>query len=100
MKLDELDPLIGESRYGYAQTLNFLCPNCRKRRIAIDIWNGPSTEVKVGENKVRLWHAEQGPLRDWRTLTVSPSVDHHHGNPTPERPCIGWHGFITNGQIT
>lgn len=97
MKLSELSPTLSESKLPNAQQLNFLCPACRKRRILVDIWHGEHGDVQGPNGVVRVWHAEQGPNRDWDTLSITPSIDHKHGNVTDERPCVGWHGFITNG---
>lgn len=99
MKLSDLAPKLSESPLGaVAQRLDFLCPLCRKRRISVDIWHAPAGEAPVGDHTIRVWHATQGPLRDWDTLTLTPSINHEHGLVTPERPCPGWHGFITNGE--
>jgi hypothetical protein len=106
MKLIELEPhlLKIESLTSYhriddvtqAQGIMFLCPKCYATN------NGP-----VGMHSVLCWFANKGvpgeltpgPGRwsasgtDYTNLTLSPSV-HLTG------PGCGWHGFITNGEVS
>jgi hypothetical protein len=95
MRLSDLGPRL-KGKGGHYQNLYFQCPHCRGREVGIDIWHGPAglVVVKAGACPVRLWHAEQGPHRDWGTLTVSPSIKiSSHGD------CPGWHGHIVNGEV-
>lgn len=99
MKLEELGARLGPSEYSGAQRLSFKCPTCRQRVISIDIWAGkPSNLEYEAGKKIRLWHAEQGPQRDWATLTITPSIDSPHGKPA-DSGCTGWHGFVTSGKV-
>jgi hypothetical protein len=95
-KLTDLNPRIKGSG-GLYQNLYFQCPGCRGREVGVDIWAGSAGMVILKDNSrpVKLWHAEQGPHRDWDTLTVSPSI-----NIAPHGECLGWHGHITNGEVT
>lgn len=74
--LADLEPRL-KGKGGHYQNLYFLCPACRTREVGIDIWSGNAGSVvlRAGQRPVKLWHAEQGPYRDWATLTVSPSID-------------------------
>lgn len=99
VKLEDLNPLLDKSAYDGAQSLSFLCPLCRQRMVSVDIWSGPSTVLEYAPGKtIKLWHAEQGPNKDWATLSITPSVDavHHRAS---ESGCVGWHGFVTNGEV-
>lgn len=99
MKLEELKPLLGQSAYSGAQSLLFLCPLCRQRMVSIDIWAGKDGPLEYEAGKViKLWHAEQGPNKDWATLSITPSIDAQHNTPSASG-CTGWHGFITNGEV-
>lgn len=106
MRLTELEPHMEDwqpNERGY-QCFTFLCPACRKLRLRQAIWPKPHGEVRWKDNDgndclERVWHATQGPDRDWDTLSLSPSIDtapHKRGTGT----CPGWHGFITNGEVT
>lgn len=94
-KLVDLNPKL--TTKGVFQTLDFRCPLCRRGAVTVDIWSGKHGDVVLaaGEPPHRLWHAEQGPHRDWDTLSISPSID---ATNQPHRECPGWHGFITNGE--
>lgn len=96
--LIELQPRISEPG-GLTQRLEFLCPICRNTPIGIEIWSGDATTLKLAEGTLqKIWHAEQGPHKDWASLTIKPSIDAVHGfSGTPPRDCNGWHGYITNG---
>lgn len=97
-KLEELNPLLDKSAYDGAQSLSFLCPLCRQRVVSIDIWAGKDGPLEYQPGKViKLWHAEQGPNRDWATLSVTPSIDAIHHRPAANW-CKGWHGHIRNGE--
>lgn len=106
MRLTELEPNMEEwtpNARGY-QCFTFLCPTCRSLRMRTAIWSGPCSDVHWTDehgNKCmeRVWQAAQGPHRDWDTLSLSPSIDapaHKRG----DGHCPGWHGFITNGEVT
>lgn len=102
MNLVDLRPRLSDPSEEGSQFLVFLCPICRKHEIGVDIWAGKAGVVDLGarpdgtRNIKKLWHAEQGPHRDWETLSITPSIDR---SPCGD-PCGGWHGFITNGQVT
>lgn len=107
MRLTELDPVMVDlvpNERGF-QRLTFLCPTCKKLRLNHAIWSRPEGEVKWTDadgNKCaeRVWQATQGPLLDWDTISLTPSMNtppHKHGT---GGECPGWHGFITNGDIT
>jgi len=93
-----LSPMSGPDEWG-TQFLAFRCPKCLEHEISIYIWSGPAIEQKRQYPEVtltqRVWHAEQGPHRDWDTLTVTPSVNREGCGDK----CGGWHGFITNGEV-
>lgn len=91
MKLAELEPHISWPGERY-QSLYFLCPACRKHEVGVEIWNGPSGVFEG----VKLWHGEQGPDRDFDTLSITPSIA---CGPSEKHECAGWHGFITDGEI-
>lgn len=98
MRLAELDPHLSTSPIGpAAERMDFLCPNCRKRRIIVDFSNALSGDHPTPTGALHIWSAKG----DWLdSISLTPSINHEHGNPSPERPCVGWHGFITNGEIT
>lgn len=82
------------------QTLTFSCPLCRKGGLQVHVWKGKAGDVQIADGTVRLWHAEQGPHRDWATLSITPSID---GTNAPHKDfhgnvCPGWHGYITDGK--
>lgn len=95
--LQELGASLAPSEYANAQRLTFRCPTCRQRVIAIDIWDGKPSVLECEAGKtIKLWHAEQGPYRDWDTLSITPSIDDKHGKQA-DSGCDGWHGHVTNG---
>lgn len=68
--------------------------------VSVDIWEGNAGDLEISPGKVeKLWHAEQGPYRDWATLSITPSIDTTHNSPAANG-CTGWHGFVTNGEAT
>ena len=102
MRLADLKPFISMPGGPY-QNLKFLCPACGKHEIGIEIWHGPHGIHDVGlkdadgkPTPIKLWHGEQGPYRDWDTLSITPSISMP---PIPKHDCPGWHGFITNGEV-
>jgi hypothetical protein len=105
MKLADLNPALSPVG-GVYQSLTFDCPRCRKHNVLIDIWGGRAGDHVVPSNgfppsqpapmlQKRLWHAEQDEHRGWGSLTITPSIDR-----TGIDKCGGWHGFITNGEVT
>lgn len=102
MRLDELKPRMSWPGERY-QSLYFLCPICQRHEIGIEIWHGPSGFHDVGLKDAngapvltKLWHGEQGPARDWDTLTITPSIS---AGGSERSKCAGWHGTITNGEV-
>lgn len=96
--LRELSPQLSPSEYPGAQRLTFRCPLCLQRPIVVNIWDGPSKRLEYEPGKfINLHHAEQGPQKDWNTLTITPSIDDSHGKPADDG-CMGWHGFVTKGH--
>ncbi|WP_192246151.1 hypothetical protein [Mesorhizobium silamurunense] len=106
MKLTELEPIMEDwtpNARGY-QYFTFLCPTCRKLRIRHAIWSHPPGEVRwkdAGGNDrfERVWQATQGPLLDWDTLSLSPSLNTPPHKRAGEQ-CHGWHGHIINGEVS
>lgn len=105
MKFSELDPQLSPDGGEYRE-LSFKCPRCQSHRLMIDVWvKAPAEErVKLNGDLVkdfyqikRLWQFKQ-TAPGWETVTVSPSINRQ--GRTPPDPCGGWHGFITNGQVT
>ena len=105
MKLTELEPIMEDwtpNARGY-QCFTYLCPTCRKLRARTAIWSRPYGDVRWTDADghdcfERVWHATQGPLRDWGTLSLSPSINmlpHKLG----DGQCPGWHSHITEGEI-
>lgn len=95
--LEELGASLSPAEYSGAQRLTFRCPLCRQRLIILNIWSGKATDLQYESGKtIRLHHAEQGPLKDWATLTITPSIDDQHGK-SSNSGCPGWHGHVTNG---
>jgi hypothetical protein len=112
LKLIDLKPRhMGNPRLGQSpwtddpqrtwHEIAFLCPKCRKHEISVAFWSGPArNRVQIGEHPHgtpvvrRLWHREgtQGFL----DLTLTPSINRED---RMDR-CGGWHGHITNGEIT
>lgn len=96
-KLEELRPQLSDAGSTF-QTLYFLCPLCRQRMVAVDIWGGTAGDIEIEPGKVvRLWHAKPGPHRDFASLSITPSIDAVHSTPAANG-CKGWHGFVTNGE--
>lgn len=99
MRLADLSPRIGQPGPHGEQFLAFRCPRCRHHEISIEIWSRPHGEIErelSGEKyKVRVWRAEQGPYRDWDTLSLSPSINRDGLGDK----CGGWHGHITDGEV-
>jgi hypothetical protein len=96
MELNFSNARFGKGPLPGTQVLILLCPKCQKHEFSVNIWSGNAGEVLSGDQKVRFWHAEQGPLRDWATLSLSPSLDREGLGDK----CGGWHGTITNGVCT
>lgn len=95
--LEELGAHFIPCDYSGAQMLVFRCPKCRQRPITVNIWNAKATELQYAPGKtIRLHQATQGPGKSWSTLSITPSIDDHHGKPS-DSGCTGWHGFVTNG---
>lgn len=95
--LEELGAQFIGCEYEGAQRLTFRCPLCRQRPIVVNIWSGPASELQYEPGKrIRLHHADQGPNKDWATLSIQPSIDDQHGKPA-DNGCTGWHGFVRNG---
>lgn len=95
----ELQPVIVPGKAKCYETLQFLCPRCRKTVISVDFWTRAATRLDVGElpdgrRDVRnIWKASGDSFYN---MTLTPSVDHSGRC----RHCPGFHGFITNGQVT
>ena len=95
--LRSLDAHFIDCEYERGQRLVFRCPNCEQRMIVVNIWSGKATTLEYEPGKtINLHHAEQGPNKDWETLTIEPSINDTHGKPS-DHGCTGWHGFVRNG---
>ena len=96
MKLIDLEPRWLGDLYGFHTGvifgLSFLCPHCRKQRLAIFFSNtigdaAHSHHIPVPSNG-KYW-TRTGET--FETLTLMPSIDASK---------VGhWHGFIRNGEI-
>ena len=94
MKLRDLDPkLDGEVARGI---LEFDCP----------LGHPHTIQVPIGSMCERAW-ASSGEFPD--SLTLSPSILAHEGHPKDwelrgdahvAASRCGWHGFVTNGEVT
>ena len=106
VKLTELEPQflkrIDDSHFRHVDTLSeadgveFLCPGCFTK-------NGGA----IGTHGVLCWQPDipqttsptpgRWPMsgRGYSDLTLTPSVQL-----TCDEGCCGWHGFITNGEVT
>ena len=80
----------------------FLCPRCRKHEISVAFWGlPPSDKVQVGEAAYgpivhRMWHRPETSTRGFLDLTLEPSINREGCGDK----CGGWHGFITNGEVS
>ena len=99
LMLTSLDAKITQACEGGFQTLTFLCPKCRKTEIKIGVWGDGAQQVQVGvlesgQPDVRnIWKLTGGDLHN---ATITPSIDRQPCSPK----CEGWHGFVTDGQVT
>lgn len=117
MRLTDLDPRWGQdvlmnyhgrgqSNFppaGFHNAVTFLCPHCRKQRLAVTFqpaigstdWLTPNQPVAASEH---VWTREGGDTFD--ALTLAPSID-TKADPVGRVDFEGhWHGFIRNGEIT
>jgi hypothetical protein len=98
--LTELKPKMMRSAAAGAMELCFLCPNCRKRLVLIDVWEQPAAEVKAKSGfSLNVWEMRWPNKADWGTLSLSPSINSQHHRPA-EDGCTGWHGHVTEGLVT
>jgi hypothetical protein len=100
MRLLDLDPrwtglyaIRSENRFVIG--LSFLCPHCRKERLAIQFKPPIDPDGLLEQMAIPPWnmtrHIWDRTGETFETLTLQPSVDASR---------VGhWHGFITNGQI-
>ena len=97
--LYHLDARIVESpAHSEAKRLHFLCPGCCQRRLVIDYWGGPPTEIRTESGHVyNLWHCTVG-ADDVEQITLGSPISYTHV-PTELNPCEGWSGQIRAGDI-
>lgn len=78
----------------------FLCPKCREHEISVAFWGGePSAGVQVGAAEYgpvikRMWH--RTGTCGFLDLSLTPSIAREDCGDK----CGGWHGSITNGEVT
>ncbi len=72
--------------------LIFLCPACRKHEIRVHVRRSPAGEA----DGIRYWQMT-GSFFDM-DITVTPSIGTE--NLVGRARNCGWHGFITNGEVT
>jgi hypothetical protein len=97
MRLLDLKPELQPMPTYGTHFLRFLCPKCQAHQVAVEVWPKASGEQprQYGEfmSSARIWHA--APL-DLASISVTPSI----GREGCGDPCGGWHGHVTNGEIT
>lgn len=91
-RLTDFDPQIGDKPANADGSFNFKCPACRKGRIVV--WVVVGGEPRNGAHIANAWPT------GWDSLTVSPSIADEGKCSGTNRGCAGWHGFITNGEVT
>lgn len=86
-RLVELDPKVTR-KDEFGVQFCFMCPHCRLGVISVRCCLGhPSIHGEHGANVLPP---------DWDNLTLTPSIN----DEGLCRRCPGWHGFITNGEVT
>jgi hypothetical protein len=90
MKLTALNPKLEGTLD--AGLIRFDCP----------LGHGHKLRVPLGTQGTQQGWEASGTFSD--SLTLSPSIHAHQGEPhkaeDPENRECGWHGFVTNGEVT
>jgi hypothetical protein len=87
MRLAELEPRWWADAGRHGQGMHFLCPVCKKERIAVAFAN-PIDGGAIAPNCRAYW-SRSGETFD--AITLEPSVDASEAG--------HWHGFIKDGTI-
>ncbi|RAK51621.1 hypothetical protein [Phenylobacterium soli] len=92
VKLTALDPHASDVPPGCDGAMNFLCPLCRKGRVSV--WLVVGGEPRNGAHVTNVLPPA------WDQMTITPSIADEGKCTRTARGCPGWHGFITNGEVT
>jgi hypothetical protein len=91
-RLTDLSPAVGDIPPGCDGSFNFSCPLCRKGRVVV--WLVLGGEPRNGAHVTNVLPPA------WDRMTIRPSVADEGKCTRTNRGCPGWHGHITNGEVT
>lgn len=92
MRLTELDPRVGDPTNGADAGFNFICPLCRKGRVVVAVVLGAQREGIHAHGSTAL-------PPEWDRMTLTPSIADEGKCSGTSRGCLGWHGFIVEGEV-
>jgi hypothetical protein len=91
-RLTDLSPALSSAHDGIDAAFNFACPLCLKGRISV--WLVLGGESRNGAHVTNVLPPA------WDQMTITPSIADEGRCSRSNRGCSGWHGHITNGEVT